>query len=638
MSTDWENQLILARFHVDMRLPGAEDAYRAWDNQTNQAVILHILPETTAETRSQLETRIRDLERVTHPGILPYLGLFELSGQAFWVEGYVDGPTLRFVLNAAAGQPLPLGEALIYTKSIAVELDALHALGWVHTSVSPETIRLGRNGAIYLSGLFTAEHVGNAPLAPETEIFNASDISALARLFYEMLAGGLPNEQPLPDLRKLNPDVPEFLARSLPRALDAHSEMRIMNANELFLTVCMASQIDPNAIPEKIRTTPDASSPSARLIETWNYLPPITPPPAAAKALERESHRPSPWLWILAAVLMLGAALVAWYLFSGKTGTPVLPTPVNTDAVLLAPLPTNLPSPTPGSLALTTDTPVPTVNAPEGLGGKIIFTCTRGELNQLCMVSPTGKGDVIRVTADSAHDFYPTFSPDGGLILFASNRNRGYDLYLKVLNGDILTQLTDGLGEVSSASFSPDGQQVAFSNSVNGGTSALWIVDKDGKNAHMLYAGTGGNVVSPAWSPNGQSIAFAMSSATALQTYEIFMLDLTTNDVVPITKGHLADTGGSVDWSPDGRSLLLFAGKPGDNNIYSLEIVTGVIRKLTDGGNNAAPSYSPDGQWIVFNSMRAGDNANIFIMRPDGSDVRQLTNDTEPDWQPRWGR
>jgi len=41
----------------------------------------------------------------------------------------------------------------------------------------------------------------------------------------------------------------------------------------------------------------------------------------------------------------------------------------------------------------------------------------------------------------------------------------------------------------------------------------------------------------------------------------------------------------------------------------------------------------------VFNSMRAtSGNANIFIMRPDGSDVRQLTNDTEPDWQPRWGR
>ena len=122
MSTDWENQLILTRFQVDMRLPGDEEAYRAWDNQTHQAVCLRLLPETGDESRRLLvkspegakspeaETRIRDLERVAHPGILPYLGLFELSGQGFWVEGCVDGPTLRSAFNAAPGQPFSLGE------------------------------------------------------------------------------------------------------------------------------------------------------------------------------------------------------------------------------------------------------------------------------------------------------------------------------------------------------------------------------------------------------------------------------------------------------------------------------------------------------------------------------------------------
>src|SRR3989304_5030584 len=126
MSTDWENQLILTRFQVDLRLPGSEEAYRAWDSQTNQAVSLRLLPEPDDESSPEGETRIRDLERVAHPGILPYLGLFELSGQSFWVESYVDGPTLRFVLNTAAGQPLPLGEALIYIKSLSSELAGLH--------------------------------------------------------------------------------------------------------------------------------------------------------------------------------------------------------------------------------------------------------------------------------------------------------------------------------------------------------------------------------------------------------------------------------------------------------------------------------------------------------------------------------
>jgi TolB protein len=115
-------------------------------------------------------------------------------------------------------------------------------------------------------------------------------------------------------------------------------------------------------------------------------------------------------------------------------------------------------------------------------------------------------------------------------------------------------------------------------------------------------------------------------------------MDLDTKNVVPVTKGTLSNTGGSVDWSPDGRFLLLFAGPNGDHNIYTFEIVSGTIKQLTDSGNNAAPSYSPDGRWIVFNSLRKDNIANIFIMRADGSDVRQLTDDKEPDWQPRWGR
>jgi len=625
MDTDWENQLILARFQVDVRLPGAEEAYRAWDNQTNQAVSLHLLLETDAETRRLSETRIRDLERVAHPGILPYLGLFEFSGQAFWVEGYVDGPTLRFVLNAAAGQPLPLDEAFTYIKGLSSGLAALHELGWAHGNLQPESVRLGRDGNIYLTGLFAARRLGE-------ELPASTDVSALARLLYEMLAGRLPDETPLPDLRELNPSAPEFLARTLPRALGENVDSQIATPGEFFLTACLACRIEAASLPERIASGSD--SPSTVLIQNWNYLPPIAPPPSAIKSVEWDGlRRPPRWSWLVGVGTLLGVGLVAWYLFTNQSQIPVQ-VPLTEDVIGIIPIPS--PAPTSEIPAFATDTPVPTINAPDGLGGRIVFTCTRGDLNQLCMVLPTG-GDVARLTGETAHDFYPSFSPDGKEIVFASNRDGNFDLYSKVLNGDILTQLTDNLGEVSSASFSPDGTKVIFSNSVDSKPSSLWTVDRDGKHALLLYEGAG-NIASPSWSPNGKSIAFAMSSAAAPQSYEIFILDLETNKIAPVTQGHLNHTGGSVDWSPDGRYLLLFAGEPGNNEIYSLELVSGQITQLTDGGNNAAPSWSPDGRWIVFNSMRASENANIFIMRPDGSDVHQLTNDAEPDWQPRWGR
>ena len=45
---------------------------------------------------------------------------------------------------------------------------------------------------------------------------------------------------------------------------------------------------------------------------------------------------------------------------------------------------------------------------------------------------------------------------------------------------------------------------------------------------------------------------------------------------------------------------------------------------------------SPDGQWIAFNSLRNDDQADIYIMRADGSSMRQVTDNPEPDWQPQW--
>lgn len=642
MSTDWENQLILARFQVDMRLPGAEDAYRAWDNQTSQPVTLHVLPEETdREALRQLATQIRDLERVSHSGILPYLGLFEFSQQTFWAEGYIDGPTLRFVLNTRLGQPLPLAEALTYLKSLSSELTALHELGWAHTKLRPENVRMDRNGAIYLSGLFSAQRLGSSLphppepyTAPEEEISSASDVYALACILFEMLAGSLPARRPLPDLRKLNPDVPEFLARSLPRALDKNPANRISNATEFFLTVCMAAHLEAESVPGQIQI--ESGSSSALLLQSWNYLPPIIPPPSTT-VFEREKRRPPAWLWSGVVAFGLGAILIVWYFFTAQNQPPLEQVPLAATQVGEIPFPTpDTPVASSENLAFPTDTPVPSLDAPDGLGGRIVFTCTRADLNQLCMVAPTG-GEVSRLTAESAHDFYPVFSPDGDMLLFASNRDGNFDLYLKLLGNDILTQVTNDIGEVSSASFSPDGKQIVFSNSVGGQPSSLWVVERDGKNPHVLYEGTG-NIASPVWSPNGKSVAFAMSSAAAPESYEIFIMDAETQNVAPLTKGHLANTGGSVDWSPDGRFLLLFAGLPGAHDIFSLEIVSGAIKQLTNGGNNAAPSYSPDGRWVVFNSMRASENANIFIMHPDGSDVRQLTKDKEPDWQPRWGR
>jgi TolB protein len=265
--------------------------------------------------------------------------------------------------------------------------------------------------------------------------------------------------------------------------------------------------------------------------------------------------------------------------------------------------------------------------------GTIIFTCTRGDYNQLCMVNADGTG-YQQLTSLEANSYYPVYSPLGGSVVYASNQNGGvFDLFLFIFDGAKLIRLTDHIGNVISPTFSPDGKRILFANRAAEGPTSLWTVDNNGKNPDLLYAGPNA-IVAVDWSPIGDRIAFAMA-VDQPDAYEVFIMNADGSNAHQLTR-NLPGIGGSLDWSPDGKSLLIYAGQAGDKNIFLINVDAETATQLTNGGNNAASSFSPDGQWIAFNSLRNNDQADIFIMRPDGSDVRQVTTDPEPDWQPQW--
>lgn len=593
--SDWSGQYLLNRFRVGEKLPGQADAYRAWDLIQNKPVTLHHLPAPLDdEHRRALEDKAQRLGKYIQAGLLPFYGLLEVGADAFLAEGHVEGPRLS-QLNGK----LSLTDALSALKMLSAPVAALHKIGWSQQP-SPENISLDREGRLFLGRLFEARPLGS----PQ------EDIRALAALFKELV-----NEA----------ELPEFALRILPRALDPKADGHFESATEFFLTLCLACRVEAGSLPARLS---DADLAATVLLREWDFLPPMTAPRALAEKplAARERNRPSAWPWLFGLLVVFGAFASAWWL---------IPAPPNAPLTVTAPAQNQSPIPQEIAAPLPAETAAPAAAPGDSLEGRIVFTCTRREINHLCIVSPKG-GDISLLTAERAHDYYPTFSPDGSMILFASNRGGGFNLYLKLLQSDILTRLTQGLGDISSSAFSADGSLIAFAASVDGQPSDLWVMTREGGNPRLLYDGTG-NIASPAWSPNGASIAFVMSQPETPGMYEVYLLDLQTSQVTSVTNGRLVGAGGSVDWSPDGRFLVFFAGSPGNNEIIRYEIPTGEFLQLTSGGNNAAPAFSPDGEWIVFNSQRSG-NAEIYIMRLDGSDLRQLTEDPDPDWQPRWGR
>jgi hypothetical protein len=196
---------------------------------------------------------LREIEIVatlTHPHILPLHDSGEASGLLYYVMPYVEGLTLRTLLDQRSH--LPLAEAVALTIEVAGALEYAHQRGIVHRDIKPENILLEEGHAVVsdfgiarardaaASSSLTAEHmVIGTPryMSPEQrlaseEVDARSDVYSLGLVLQEMLAGEPPITgptpaitpvrripPPLPSLRNLRPAVARPIERALDRAL-----------------------------------------------------------------------------------------------------------------------------------------------------------------------------------------------------------------------------------------------------------------------------------------------------------------------------------------------------------------------------------------------------------------------------------
>jgi TolB protein len=229
----------------------------------------------------------------------------------------------------------------------------------------------------------------------------------------------------------------------------------------------------------------------------------------------------------------------------------------------------------------------------------------------------------------------PRISPDGSRIAFSSLTKSGWEILMYSLDINRVVGFPHMGGTNLSPAWSADGTKLAFSSSRTG-ESKIWVSDASGANAKRLTADRGLDV-SPVWNrkTNGQ-IAFASDRATNLPQIYTMEADGTNQQ-------RMTDQGYAVSpsWSPNGQ-FLVFAwvrhygpGEPGARDIYLMDIASKQWVQLThDGGKNDSPSWAPDGRHIVFQSSRSGKD-EIWSMLADGTKAQQLTftgRNTQPNW------
>ncbi|MBN1312619.1 MAG: PD40 domain-containing protein [Anaerolineae bacterium] len=267
----------------------------------------------------------------------------------------------------------------------------------------------------------------------------------------------------------------------------------------------------------------------------------------------------------------------------------------------------------------------------------IVFVCYVNESDEICVMKADGSG-MKQLTSRPGTDWYPSISPDGQTILFSSQGRGDFNILSMNLSGENIQQLTSGMDDNFAPALSPDGMRIVFASTF-GGDQDIWVMNRDGSNPIQLTYDERDDI-DPVWSPDGTQISYT-SSRNGSGTLMVMNAD--GSNARPVTHG--INVEGRNDWSPDNSYLAFYAGPPGDKEIYLVDVSCADIaggcgpeqlKKLTHGGNNKGPAFSPDGRWITFASQYDGDN-EIFIVRVDGSELYQLTANRRADWQPRWG-
>ena len=222
-----------------------------------------------------------------------------------------------------------------------------------------------------------------------------------------------------------------------------------------------------------------------------------------------------------------------------------------------------------------------------------------------------------RVTSTPLFDF--EWSPDSSKILLLScyedPRHRGSEgwmstaVYVINVDGSDQKRLTPIKGYDSTPAWSPDGSKIAFSSDRDTRMD-IYVMHADGTQPTRLTSSKFG-ASSPVWSPDGKEIAFAVNGPEMLSSMHLMASD-------GANERNVANNARPLEWSPDGKSLLI-----GDE----IQLVDRDGRSRIKLAVDAIEALLlPEGKFVYFRS-RADGQWDLFRVDINGHNRMQLTKD-----------
>ncbi len=341
------------------------NVYKARDRETGETVALKLLKPEIASDQVMMERFKNELlfaRKITHKNVCRVYEFNRLGGIAYTSMEFVEGESLRSVLNRFGG--LPQRKATDLALQICSGLKEAHAQGIVHRDLKPENVMIDAQGNVKIMDFgiarsmeagtrLTGSMVGTpAYMAPEQvagkPLDYRTDIYSLGLMLYEMFTGAPAfradnpvavalkqmREEPVPP-REVEPTVPVFAERVILKCLEKEPERRFQTVAELESALRSPAPVMP--LPRPISAAATTNNGSSGL-------------PRTAAPVRTAPRRRSAIVWVLVSLIAVGAVLSGLHWFAVMKASNQIRPPAAAPAPKPPDFAYEIPAPPPPSL------------------------------------------------------------------------------------------------------------------------------------------------------------------------------------------------------------------------------------------------------------------------------------------------
>ncbi len=537
---------------------GMGEVYRATDARLGRDVALKFLPEAFARDPDRLarfEREARLLASLNHPNIAAIHGLEEADGVRFLVLELVEGETLA---QRLAGGSLPMEELLSVGRQIAEGLESAHSKGIIHRDLKPANIKITPEGRVKILDFGLAKAFEGEALARDlSQSPTLSDVATRSGVVLGTAAYMSPEQ-----------------ARG--KAVDTRTDIWAFGCvlfEALSARLAFRGDTVSDTVAGILRGEPD-----------WQFLPAETP-----ASLRR----------LLRRCLQKDATQRLQHIGDARLELEE---------------------------AFAAEAEPPAAAAPQARWGRVALWCGIGFLAGALLAgiavrewktggTPPKPMQFSVVTNFAGVEAQPSLSPDARSVVFVSNRDGPYDLYVGLVTGGSLIRITNDSNLKARPRWSPDGSKIAYARLNENGLWDIWVVPALGGVPRRLIAGG----TDPEFSPDGKRLAYAHSET-------LWLADATGSNPRAVTQQEEVATHRQPAVSRDGRRLAFVRrGRGPRGELAVVEIGSGKVQELThDWGLVLSPVWSPDDGHVYFASSRGG-TVNIWKIAAAGGTPVQVT-------------